>query len=49
MSFDHHVEPSIQEQMYCKLHDSFGGSVESCNMFHQIVQSAITKKTIEIC
>jgi hypothetical protein len=40
---DHHVKPSIKGQMYCNLHDSFEHSIESCNMFHQIVQSAIDK------
>ena len=28
-------------QEYCKLHDSFGHSTQNCNMFRQIVQSAI--------
>ena len=28
-------------QEYCKLHDSFGHSTQNCNMFCQIVQSAI--------
>ena len=43
MILDHHVEPSIQGRMYCKLHDSFEHSIESCDMFHQIVQSAVDK------
>ena len=43
MILDHHVEPSIQGRMYSKLHDSFEHSIESCDMFHQIVQSAIDK------
>ena len=29
--------------MYCKLHDSFKHGIESCDMFHQIVQSAVDK------
>ena len=38
---DHHVKPSIQGRMYCKLHDSFKHNFEDCNMFRQIVKSAI--------
>ena len=40
---DHHVKPSIQGRIYCKLHDSFKHSIEDCNMFRQIVKSAIDK------
>ena len=29
--------------MYCKLHDSFKHNFEDCNMFRQIVKSAIEK------
>ena len=39
----HHVKPSIQGRMYCKLHDSFKHSIEDCNMFRQIVKSANEK------
>jgi hypothetical protein len=47
MILDHHVEPSIEGRMYCKLHDSFGHSIENCNMFHQIVQSTIDKGRLQ--
>ena len=40
---DHHVKPSIQGRMYCKLHDSSKHNFEDCNMFRQIVKSAIEK------
>ena len=40
---DRHVEPSIQGRMYCKFHDSFKHNFEDCNMFRQIVKSAIDK------
>ena len=40
---DHHVKPSIQGRMYCKLHDSSKHNFEDCNMFRQIVKSAIDK------
>jgi hypothetical protein len=40
---DHNIQPSIKERMHCKLHDSFEHSIDNCNMFHQIVQSAINK------
>jgi hypothetical protein len=40
---DHHVLPSMQGQMFCKLHNSFKHSTKDCNMFRQIVQSAIDK------
>ena len=40
---DHHVEPSVQGRMYCKLHDSSKHNFEDCNMFHQIVKSTIYK------
>jgi hypothetical protein len=40
---DHHVKPSIQGRMYCKLHDSSKHNFEDCNMFCQIVKSAIDK------
>ena len=40
---DHHVETSVQGRMYCKLHNLFEHSIDNCNMFHQIVQSAIGK------
>ena len=40
---DHNIKPSLQRRMYCKLHDSFEHSIENCNMFHQIVQSAVAK------
>ena len=40
---DHHVEPSAQGRMYCKLHDSSKHNFEDCNMFRQIVKSAIDK------
>lgn len=49
--FDHHVKPSIQGRMHCKLHDSSKHNFEDCNMFHQIVKSAIEKgrlKFVEI-
>ena len=29
------------ERDYCKLHNSFDHSTRNCNMFHQIIQSAI--------
>ena len=45
---DHNVEPSLQGRMYCKLHDSFEHSIENCNMFHQIVQSAIDKGRLKL-
>ena len=38
---DHHVKPSIQGRMYSKLHDSYKHNFEDCNMFRQIVKSAI--------
>ena len=40
---DRNVEPSIHGRMYCKLHDSFKHNFEDCNMFCQIVKSAIEK------
>ena len=40
---DHHVEPSVQGRLYYKLHDSSKHNFEDCNMFHQIVKSAIDK------
>ena len=40
---DHHVEPSVQGRMYCKLHDSSKHNFEDCNMFRQIVKPAIDK------
>ena len=40
---DHHVEPSVQGRMYCKLHDSSKHNFEDCNMFRQIVKSSIEK------
>ena len=40
---DHNTESSLQGRIYCKLHDSFEHSIENCNMFHQIVQSAVDK------
>jgi hypothetical protein len=40
---DHHILPSMQEQIYCRLHNSFMHSTKDCNMFRQIVQSAIDK------
>ena len=39
----HHVEPSVQGRMYCKLHDSSKHNFEDCNMFRQIVKSASEK------
>ena len=42
--FDHKVLMSsldAKEQDYCKLHNSFNRSTQNCNMFHQIIQSAI--------
>jgi len=44
---DHNVEPSLQGRMYCKLHDSFEHSIENCNIFHQIVQSAVNKRRLK--
>ena len=38
---DHNIVPSLQGQVYCKLHDSFDHSIDNCNMFYQIVQSAV--------
>ena len=32
---DHHVNPSIQGRMYCRLH-SFKHNFEDCNMFHKL-------------
>ena len=40
---DHHVLPSIQERIYCRLHNSFKHSTKDWNMFRQIIQSAIDK------
>ena len=40
---DHHVEPSVQGRMYCKLHDLSKHNFEDCNMFLQIFKSAIDK------
>ena len=40
---DHHVKPSIQGRMYCKLHDSSKHNFEDCHMFPQIVKLAIEK------
>ena len=40
---DHHVKPSIQGRMHCKLHDSSKHNFEDCHMFRQIVQLAIDK------
>ena len=43
-SLDHKVLiPSLdaKEQEYCKLHNSFDHSTQNCNMFRQIVKSAI--------
>ena len=40
---DHHVKPSIQGRMYCRLHHSSKHIFEDCNMFRQIVKSAIEK------
>ena len=37
------MKPSIQGRMYCKLHDSSKHNFEDCNMFCQIVKSAIDK------
>ena len=34
--------------MYCKLHDSFKHSFEDCNMFCQIVKSAIGKGQLKL-
>ena len=39
---DHHVKPSIQGRIYCKLTDSFKHSIEDCSMFRQTVKSTIT-------
>ena len=36
---DHNIVPSLQGQVYCKLHDSFDHSIDNCNMFYQIVGS----------
>ena len=47
-NLDHHVEPSIQRRMYCKLHDLFKHNFEDCNMFLQIVKSAIEKGRLKI-
>ena len=47
MILDHHVEPPMQGRIYCKLHDSFEHSIDNCNMFHQIVQSAIDKGRLD--
>jgi hypothetical protein len=38
--------PSIQnleELIYCKWHNSFDYNTSTCNMFHQVIQSAIDK------
>ena len=43
-SLDHKVLiPSLdaKEQEYCKLQNSFDHSTQNCNMFRQIIQSAI--------
>ena len=45
---DHHVKLSIRGRMYCKLHDSFKHSFEDCNMFRQIVKSAIEKGRLKL-
>ena len=45
---DHHVKPSIQGRMYCKLHDSFKHNFEDCNMFRQIVKSAIDSGRLKL-
>ena len=42
--FDHKVLLSsldAKEQEYCKWHNSFDHNTHNCNMFHQIIQSAI--------
>jgi len=43
-SLDHKVMmPSLdaKEQYYCKLHNSFDHSTQNCNMFRQIIKSAV--------
>ena len=48
-SLDHKVlMPSLdaKEQDYCKLHNSFDHSTQNCNMFRQIVQSAINSERL---
>src|ERR1041385_1430324 len=45
---DHHVKPSIQGRMYCKLHDSFKHNFEDCDMFRQIVKSAIDSRRLKL-
>ena len=43
---DHNTLPSIQnleELTYCKWHNFFDHNTSSCNMFHQVIQSAIDK------
>jgi hypothetical protein len=43
---DHNYLPSIQnleELIYCKWHNSFDYNTSTCNMFHQVIQSAIDK------
>ena len=40
---DHHVKPSNQGRMWCRLDHSFKHNFEDCNMFHQIVKSTIDK------
>src|ERR1041385_6311127 len=47
-NIDHDLKPSIQEQMYCKLHDSFKHNFEDCNMFRQIVKSAIDSGRLKL-
>ena len=45
---DHHVKPSIQGRMYCRLHHSFKHNFEDCNMFRQIVKLAIDKGRLKL-
>ena len=47
MILDHHAALSIQGRMYCKLHNLFEYNIENCNMFHQIVKSAIDKVRLD--
>ena len=41
--------PSLdaKEQEYCKLHNSFDHSTQNCNMFRQIIQSAINSRQLK--
>jgi hypothetical protein len=41
---DHNAQPSLQGRIYCKLHGSFEHSIDNCNIFYQIVQSAVDKE-----